>query len=282
LLTEFNLSEITFPDSISREDAKYHNRIFIVGAELPFAGHPTLGTCFALLHRGLQSEKPEIIQVSGSGETRLSYAKIPSSPFQPARIGMRATTRHCLTQLQLFEENLKPAFGFSKLDSVKLTGISSCGLSWPFVQLQSVEDVKAVQIDARALSSWVRSLRGSLGDGPESENEINAVAVFAIDHSKSEHNKTSIFARILCVDAETMVIVEDPATGSAGLALGPLLYKEKLLTQSLEYVILQGTEVKMPSQLFGRVELDDKGEAVAVHLSGDVVKVGSGEIVCPP
>ena len=47
ILPEFNLSEITFPSKVSKDDSSYHVRIFTPGAELPFAGHPTLGTCFA-------------------------------------------------------------------------------------------------------------------------------------------------------------------------------------------------------------------------------------------
>ena len=45
--SEFNLSEITFPYAVSAESSTYSVRIFTPGKELPFAGHPTLGTCFA-------------------------------------------------------------------------------------------------------------------------------------------------------------------------------------------------------------------------------------------
>jgi predicted PhzF superfamily epimerase YddE/YHI9 len=47
------------------------------------------------------------------------------------------------------------------------------------------------------------------------------------------------------------------------------------------YSILQGVEMKQPSQLFGRTEVDDSGKAVAVHVFGDVVKIGSGELRVP-
>lgn len=60
-----------------------------------------------------------------------------------------------------------------------------------------------------------------------------------------------------------------------------MLHEEKLLSDSLKYVISQGTEIGQPSQLFGQVEVDDTGKAVAVHVAGDVVKVGGGEMVWP-
>ena len=47
------------------------------------------------------------------------------------------------------------------------------------------------------------------------------------------------------------------------------------------YTILQGVELLKPSHLFGKVELGQDDRAVAVHVSGDVVKVGSGEVVVP-
>lgn len=47
------------------------------------------------------------------------------------------------------------------------------------------------------------------------------------------------------------------------------------------YSILQGVEMKKPSDLFGRTEVDKDGNAVAVHVYGDVVKVGGGEMRVP-
>ena len=52
-------------------------------------------------------------------------------------------------------------------------------------------------------------------------------------------------------------------------------------TYTEPYTILQGVEMLKPSHLFGKVELGEDNKAVAVHVSGDVVKVGSGEVVVP-
>lgn len=63
-------------------------------------------------------------------------------------------------------------------------------------------------------------------------------------------------------------------------SLGLVLHKEGLL-HGRSYSILQGVEMKKPSELFGRTEVDETGEGVAVHVYGDVVKVGSGELRIP-
>lgn len=63
--------------------------------------------------------------------------------------------------------------------------------------------------------------------------------------------------------------------------LGLVLHEEGLLPSTRKYSISQGNEIKQPSQLFGEVELDSDGSAVAVHVAGDVAKVGCGEIAVP-
>src|SRR3954452_15691242 len=87
-----NLSETTFVLSPSSPEADYRVRIFTPALELPFAGHPTLGTCHAWLEAGGEAQDPkEIVQECGAGlvrirreDDRLAFAAPPLMRSGPA------------------------------------------------------------------------------------------------------------------------------------------------------------------------------------------------------
>merc|ERR1711939_958870 len=112
-----------------------------------------------------------------------------------------------------------------------------------------------------------------MGDEDDKQDRwLNGISTFAVERDPSGDLK--VYARVML--EENGSIMEDPATGSAGLGL--VLHEEGLLEHGKSYAITQGIEVSMPSQLFGSVELDPNGKtAAAVHVAGDVVKLGSGE-----
>ena len=239
---EFNLSETTFPTSSDRAD--YAVRIFTPGTELPFAGHPSIGTAWLLARLG-RIPAGEVRQdcaagvlpvaVTGSGATLTGGAPTVSDPL-----------------------NAEPLLHSVGLEAGSLAGIApprtaGTGLEWTYL---------AVEADAvgRAAPDWIGLARSVPSTG---------LAVFSW---------TDGVAHLRAMTTEGF---EDPATGSAALGFGVYLAASGLVRDgTTEYRIHQGAEIGRPSTLYGTVSTDG-GTVSAVTVRGGVVPVATGEITPP-
>jgi len=140
-----NLSEATFVLPPSRADADYQVRIFCPGRELPFAGHPTLGTCHAWLEAGgIPSKSDCVVQECGVGLVnirrdgeRLAFAAPPlikSGPLAEADVALLAR-----------------GLGIARADIVDHAWCDN-GPNWRGLVLRSAEQVLALQPDAEVLA----------------------------------------------------------------------------------------------------------------------------------
>ena len=239
---EFNLSETTFPTSSDRAD--YAVRIFTPGTELPFAGHPSIGTAWLLARLG-RIPAGEVRQdcaagvlpvaVTGSGATLTGGAPTVSDPL-----------------------DAEPLLHSVGLEAGSLAGIApprtaGTGLEWTYL---------AVEADAvgRAAPDWIGLARSVPSTG---------LAVFSW---------TDGVAHLRAMTTEGF---EDPATGSAALGFGVYLAASGLVRDgTTEYRIHQGAEIGRPSTLYGTVSTDG-GTVSAVTVRGGVVPVATGEITPP-
>jgi trans-2,3-dihydro-3-hydroxyanthranilate isomerase len=239
---EFNLSETTFPTSSDRAD--YAVRIFTPGTELPFAGHPSIGTAWLLARLG-RIPTGEVRQdcaagvlplaVTGSGATLTGGAPTVSDPL-----------------------DAEPLLHSVGLEAGSLAGIApprtaGTGLEWTYL---------AVEADAvaRAAPDWIGLARSVPSTG---------VAVFSWAEGVAH------------LRAMTTEGFEDPATGSAALGFGVYLAASGLVPDgTTEYRIHQGAEIGRPSTLYGTVTTDG-GSVSAVTVRGGVVPVATGEITPP-
>jgi len=239
---EFNLSETTFPTSSDRAD--YAVRIFTPGTELPFAGHPSIGTAWLLARLG-RIPAGEVRQdcaagvlpvaVTGSGATLTGGAPTVSDPL-----------------------DAEPLLHSVGLEAGSLAGIVpprtvGTGLEWTYL---------AVEADAvgRAAPDWIGLARSVPSTG---------LAVFSW---------TDGVAHLRAMTTEGF---EDPATGSAALGFGVYLAASGLVRDgTTEYRIHQGAEIGRPSTLYGTVTTDG-GTVSAVTVRGGVVPVATGEITPP-
>jgi len=239
---EFNLSETTFPTSSDRAD--YAVRIFTPGTELPFAGHPSIGTAWLLARLG-RIPAGEVRQdcaagvlpvaVTGSGATLTGGAPTVSDPL-----------------------DAEPLLHSVGLEAGSLAGIApprtaGTGLEWTYL---------AVEADAvgRAAPDWIGLARSVPSTG---------LAVFSW---------TDGVAHLRAMTTEGF---EDPATGSAALGFGVYLAASGLVRDgTTEYRIHQGAEIDRPSTLYGTVTTDG-GTVSAVTVRGGVVPVATGEITPP-
>jgi PhzF family phenazine biosynthesis protein len=199
-----NLSETTFVLPPTTDEADYRVRIFTPVAELPFAGHPTLGTCHAWLASGGSNERETIVQECEAGlvpirrtADGLAFAGPPlrrSGAVEPSLV------EHIADVLRLAGSDI--------LDAEWVDN----GPGWVAVRLASAEAVLAVR------PGYVDLDLGIVGTHPDgSETAVEVRAFFPKDGST----------------------VEDPVTGSLNAAIAPWLLRTGQVTTP--YVASQGT-----------------------------------------
>ena len=268
LAREFNFSESTFPEPGG--PAAYSLRIFTPEGEIPFAGHPTLGTAWVLRSHGLLASA-EVVQTCGAGLIGVRFAgdlvelsaapRDLAGPVPPDLVG-----------------ELLADIGLSVEDLAGDVWVAGCGLS--FVHVPVADDAVARAHPASGSFDW--SGFGDVsrfGSGPGVvEDLLDALNLYAVTGSGAgTGSELDVHARVFVPGAG---VPEDPATGSAAAGLGMALVARGLLGDGGRYAIRQGVEMGRPSQLLGRVDVAD-GRAVRCHVAGQVQHVASGEIRVP-
>ena len=259
---DFNYSESTFvlPPGSAEESCRV--RIFTPGGEVPFAGHPTVGTAIVLTSIGalpitgdetrvILGEKvgpvPVIVRSTDGRphSARLTVARLPTEELPAADPSAIASV------LSLQDEDL--------LGGEYEPRVASCGLPFLIVPVRSRDAVARARVN---LDRWERTLRGTTG---------SEIMVFAMD---AEAPDADVRARVF---VPGLSVPEDPATGSACAALGGYLAARTPRSGALRWVVEQGVEMGRPSRI--EVEAEKSGEAItAVHVGGSAVLVCEGEM----
>jgi PhzF family phenazine biosynthesis protein len=223
-----NLSETSFLLEPKSPDADYRVRIFTRQREVPFAGHPTLGSCHAWLAAGGIAKRKEIVQECGLGlihirraPDRLSFVApnlVRSGPVQPeilARVGRGL--------------DLAP-------DAIIASNWVDNGSGWLAIMLRSREQVLALRPNYSTLTGLkvgVFAAFNPLKDGTSAQFEVRAFSVEDVGH-------------------------EDPVTGSLNAGLAQWLIGSRIAPP--EYVVSQGTALKRS----GRVHVEQNGSRIWV------------------
>jgi len=260
---EFNLSETTFvlPPEGSSNTARV--RIFTLGYEMPFAGHPTVGTAIAIARaRGLTGEiKLELnaglfpVTLDMSGDVPYAAFRNPNLPRQTSGAPSASAIEEALSlpsgavdrgehQPRLMGAGADFVYARAPLEIVRAAKINSSA----FENLK-LKDTVGVYLYASM----------GLGDpigGGEAPDAIWHVRMFAPDAG----------------------IPEDPATGGAAAAFpGQIALSEKLENGDYRWVIEQGVELGRPSRIVVNVEIKDAA-IVSVRIGGAAVPVSRGQI----
>lgn len=256
---EFNLSETTFvlPPAQSRHSCAM--RIFTPGVELPFAGHPTVGTAIVLAESGLLPAGADRIVIE---------EKVGPVPVALSRrnSGMQA----------VFTVPRLPERGdaqFVRSDLCRLLGLPadaiapgiepmtySAGVPFTFIPLRDTQALSSIRFD---LSVWTDSLA-----------KTAAPHVFAFtmtDWQKGDEIQARMFA-------PAMGIAEDPATGGAAAALvGLLVDLQKPGDGSRRWSLRQGETMGRPSLIMMEADIA-AGRLAAARIGGGAVIVSRGEL----
>jgi trans-2,3-dihydro-3-hydroxyanthranilate isomerase len=258
---EFNFSETTFPSSQVVDGREYSTRIFTPGSEIPFAGHPTLGTAWVLREQGRLSEEA-VTQLCGAGRIGVR--------FDGSTVALSAVPRDLVGPL---DDSLVTAIlSDLGLSPDVLTGpvwVAGCGLTFLHVPVTD-EAVTRARPSTRPLGEYADALR-VVGATQDPVEGINLVAVSGTAPELDVHARVFV---------PGLSVPEDPATGSAAVGLGVALAAAGLLPEGGTYAITQGVEMGRHSALRGRVEVAD-GRARLCHVAGEVQHIASGTIVAP-
>jgi len=220
-----NLSETTFLLPPTDPDADYYVRIFTPGGELPFAGHPTLGSCHAWLAAGGKPRKPGlVVQQCGVGLVRVRCDG-PRLEFAAPAVRRSGPLEQDLLA------KIAKALALSSSDIVHNQWVDN-GPGWCAVMLRSARQVLSLKPDWAALDSLKLGVVGPHEAGHDAAFEVRAFV------SPGGY--------------------EDPVTGSLNASLAQWLIGAGLAESS--YVAAQGTALRRA----GRVHLRKDGEGVWV------------------
>jgi trans-2,3-dihydro-3-hydroxyanthranilate isomerase len=261
LASEFNLSETAFPTTVKDgrgDGSSYRVRIFTPASEIPFAGHPSIGTAWVLRRDDL-IRLGSVTQHCAAGAVTLSIPADADAPIEleavPRGVSDPIAAAPVLRAVQLGEH-----------DAQGMVRVSGCGLDFAFLRVDSSALGRAVPA-----VSPLAGIASTAGGAP-----IGGVSVYAV---AADQLPLRIHARVFCPDVG---VLEDPATGSAALGLGPVLVADGVLPSSGgSYVIHQGIEMRRPSVLHCRVEAADS-IATKCFVAGQVTSLAAGRIRVPP
>ncbi|MDF1504911.1 PhzF family phenazine biosynthesis protein [Roseisolibacter sp. H3M3-2] len=274
---EFNYSETTFVLPPERGGAA-KVRIFTPGGEVPFAGHPTIGTAHVLFATGA-------LTADGTEATILLEEQVGDVPVKVrlphAAVGAGVEPTFAqLSVAQLPEEREAPsralladALGLREddiLDGAYAPRMAGCGLPFVLVPLASHDAVRRARVRHEA---WERALP------PDAWTREPMVFAMGAPDEASARAGVDVHARVF---VPGLSVPEDPATGSANAALaGYLAARTPRLDGTLRWVVAQGIEMGRPSRL--ELEADKQGgEITAVRVGGSAVVVSEGRLRLRP
>lgn len=264
LAREMNLSETTFVLPPTQAGAAARLRIFTIDRELPMAGHPVVGTAFALATTGVVPVKDgrnEVVFELGAGllpvEIDVAAGQVRSvfMTQRAPKFGVQVTDPRALGDALTLDD-----------DAIDLDMLPACvvdtGIPWLLIPVKDRKALRQVRADAKACDRLAKQVGTDL------------FHAFTLDTGEPD-----CAVRTRHVWWGTVTPGEDPVTGSAiGCIAAYLVGHEVLLAApEAEFGIEQGEEVGRPGKVTCRIRASG-GKVSRVQVGGSAVHVGNGEI----
>jgi trans-2,3-dihydro-3-hydroxyanthranilate isomerase len=247
---EMNYSETTFILWEEETDGGYDIRIFTPGEEVPFAGHPTLGTAYVIQHELLAGPIERITLNLKAGEIPVTFGEVLWMRQLPPTFGTILDSALVARTL-----NLETA----DLDDHSPVQEVSTGLPALIVPLKNLDALRRCKVDWERFTEVAGSGKNLYVFCPESHDD----------------GPGDLSARMFAND---LGVPEDPATGSAAGCLAAYLLEHSYLgTDSVDVRVEQGYEIGRPSLLYLRAARD--GDQMRIDVGGKVQMVARGELV---
>jgi trans-2,3-dihydro-3-hydroxyanthranilate isomerase len=259
---EMNFSETTFilvnESEMSSSESAFRVRIFTPKLELPFAGHPTLGTAFVIQQYIIRREVPkitldlnvgpiEVTPIYESGRIKLLWMKQNEPKFSRGKISVDQTSK----ALGLKKGDIDPKFPIQE---------ASTGVPFIIIPLKSMKALKGCHVDRDKYFALIR------------KTKAKSLLVF----SPGSHGTDSKLS--VRMFSDYYGVPEDPATGSANGCLAAYLSHHKYFgSDRVDIKVDQGYEINRPSTLY--LKTDPEKRNVNVSVGGQVVPVAEGVLV---
>ncbi|WP_295559363.1 PhzF family phenazine biosynthesis protein [uncultured Hyphomicrobium sp.] len=261
---EFNLSETVFVQTSTRPAHSAKMRIFTPRSEIPFAGHPTIGTATLLAELNAPAHNGEkdalVILEQGIGTVRVgarfragtaAFAEF-DAPKLPAEAGVLPPVDVVAAGLGLIPSEV----GFENHKPL----CYAAGHTFAFVPVSSLEAIRRARVNG---SHWEKAFE---------EQGVSGVYVYT---RQCEHTNSAFHVRMF---APQVGIPEDPATGSAAVGLAGLVHQfDGLPDGTHKRVVEQGYEMGRPS-LIALTLVVASGKLTTVRIGGSSVRVSEGTL----
>ncbi len=249
---EMNLSETTFvlPNDPAVElERGVRVRIFTVQEELPFAGHPTLGTAFVLR----KAKASEIVLDLNVGKVPVRFVETRGQPVfgemtqMDPKFGPRHDREAVVRAVGLRDGDIDPSLPIETV---------STGVPFTVVPLRGLEVMSRLQVDLRGSQEYLQKFGGQF---------------FYFVTRETVDSAARLHARMMFYNGE------DPATGSAAGCAAAWMVANGIADPEEQALIEQGIEMRRPSRIFVRASRTDD-RVVNVRVGGNVVQVVRGKI----
>ncbi len=249
---EMNLSETTFvlPNDPAVElERGVRVRIFTVQEELPFAGHPTLGTAFVLR----KAKASEIVLDLNVGKVPVRFVETRGQPVfgemtqMDPKFGPRHDREAVVRAAGLRDGDIDPSLPIETV---------STGVPFTVVPLRGLEVMSRLQVDLRGSQEYLQKFGGQF---------------FYFVTRETVDSAARLHARMMFYNGE------DPATGSAAGCAAAWMVANGIADPEEQALIEQGIEMRRPSRIFVRASRTDD-RVVNVRVGGNVVQVVRGKI----
>jgi trans-2,3-dihydro-3-hydroxyanthranilate isomerase len=264
---EFNLSETTFVErrsaTVEQEDG-VRVRIFTTQEELPFAGHPTLGTASVLMLRVPETLRGDTVTLA------LNVGPVPVC-FSPGQLFGEMTQRDPEFGAELDPREVARLTGLEleDLDSALPPQVVSTGTAFAIVVLVSVDSLARLKVSQQETTAWLRARGARWFYVLAPEARVSGAA--PLWRARMQFNGG-----------------EDPATGSAAGCAISYLVMRGVVAPSERIALHQGIEIGRPSEIFlsanKRHEQEETKSAAAVRdvrVAGSTVLVAQGQLFLP-
>lgn len=253
LARESNLSETTFilpGDPATEKERGIRVRIFTVQEELPFAGHPTLGTAFVLQR---QNGGAEVRLELNVGTVPVCFEQQPGQPLfgEMTQKNPQFGSTHAPETVAAFT-NLAP----SDFDSSVPIQTVSTGLPFTITAVRSLEKLRGLRVDLARAGEYLAQSGGKF---------------FYFVSRETVDPKARLHARMPFYNGE------DPATGSAAGCCASWAVAHGVAASEERILIEQGIEMQRPSRIFVRATKQDN-QIINVRVGGNCVDVLRGEV----
>jgi trans-2,3-dihydro-3-hydroxyanthranilate isomerase len=257
LAKEMNYSETTFILSPEPRDGGYEVRIFTPDKEVPFAGHPTLGSAFVIQQDIIGQPVDQVVLNLKVGQIPVTFDYGDDGPEnlwmqqQEPNFGSQIAAESISKSFRLRETELDERYPVEEV---------STGLPFIIVPLKTLDSLKRIQVDRDAYLRLVENLsaKAILAFCPQTHGEQNDLCVRVFAHYYG--------------------VAEDPATGSANGCLAGYLAKHRYWGQRrIDIRVEQGYQIGRPSLLFLKAK-DHQGK-IDVSVGGKVFKVAEGSFL---